>query len=37
MRIASMLLGHKNLVTTSNYLQVNEKEMFDKLKNIVNG
>jgi len=37
MRIASMLLGHKNLVSTSNYLQVNEKEMFDKLKNIVNG
>jgi integrase len=35
-RIASMLLGHKNLVTTSNYLLVNEKEMFDKLKTIVN-
>lgn len=36
MRIASMLLGHKNLVTTSNYLQVNEKEMFSKLKTILN-
>ena len=35
LRPASTLLGHKNLVTTSNYLQISENEMFDRLKQIL--